>query len=449
MRSPWMSSVYKIDPNIKVICRVVADNKYFVIINPEVGSWIVLTEEEYKHFKVGNLDEIQYETLYMRSLATTLDGEHVNLDFPKPAEYPSVLVVNITTRCNLRCSYCFANCDPATGENMSERIMELSIRQMLTFPSKTITFELQGGEPTLFIDGLKKFIEISENLRPSHDKTIKYRTVTNCTLITQEFIDLVKKYDVTVGISLDGPKEMTDLVRLHPDGRGAFDDIMIGINRLRNNGILVDGAICTIGQHNVNNPKRIVEFFNEMNISFKPRPANILGRELMSQTTSKPREWAHAFKIMHSESKGKEIDNFSVHIFEENVYTPIRDYICLRYPCGAAREVISVNPNGDIVPCDGFKSENEFVMGNLLTESIVDMINKTWVQTLRARTHKDIPKCSKCMFKSMCCSCCYSAFGAYGTIWREDPHCIDRKKIFLFLIDEWIQCNMVDHKTNP
>ena len=82
-------------------------------------------------------------------------------------------------------------------------------------------------------------------------------------------------------------------------------------------------------------------------------------------------------------------------------------------------------------------------MGNILTESIDDMMQKEWVRKLKDRTAKDIDKCSKCLFRGMCCSCCYSAFGAFGTVYREDPHCYDIQKIFLFLIDEWIKNNVL------
>jgi radical SAM protein with 4Fe4S-binding SPASM domain len=185
-----------------------------------------------------------------------------------------------------------------------------------------------------------------------------------------------------------------------------------------------------------------LSFFAKTGIEFKPRPANILGREIISMTTTKPGQWAKAYKELYYKSKAAEVTNFAIHIFEENVYTPVRDYICLRYPCGAAREVISVNPDGTVYPCDGFKGEPRFSMGNILEESLDEMLQKEWIQTLRNRTAQSIAKCSKCIYRAMCCSCCYSAYGAYGTVYREDPHCSDRRKIFEFLMDQWIIDNI-------
>ena len=220
---------------------------------------------------------------------------------------------------------------------------------------------------------------------------------------------------------------------------GAYDKIELGIKKIRESGLKIDGAVCTIGQHNVHFPKQLMEYFDKMNINFKPRPVNILGREKESNLTTKPGEWAECFMGMHKLKNEVNIENFSVHIFEENVYTPIRDYICLRYPCGAARELVTVNPNGDVYPCDGFKGEKDFVIGNVLDESIESMLKKPKTIKLRNRTASTIEKCSKCLFKGMCCSCCYSAYGKFGSVYREDPHCIDRRKIYIYLMKNWLE----------
>lgn len=442
MRSPWMSSNYSKIEGLLKIPRIIDGKTFTILLNPEIGSWVVFTEEDLQNYENDNLNELEMEALYLRGLAVDDSGNMVEMNFPKPEEYPSVAVVNITTVCNLRCKYCFADCD-SNGEFMTKDVMERFIEEMFKMPSPLITFELQGGEPLCFVDGIEQFIEISESLKEKYNKRVQYRTVTNCTLITDKFISLAKKYDIKVGVSIDGPAEMTNQIRIRPDGTGAFDDIMKGIKKLRDNGLEIDGAVCTIGQHNCHFPEEIVDFFGENNISFKPRPANILGREIESNTTTKPGEWEDSFIKMYHRSKLKGVENFSIHIFEENVYSPIRDYICLRYPCGAAREVISVNPNGDVFPCDGFKGEKDFIIGNILKEDLFDILNKEWVCTMKNRTSKDIPRCKNCIFRAMCCSCCYSAYGEFGSIYREDPQCADRKKIFLFLLDEWIRENVL------
>lgn len=418
------------------------NDTYKILINPELGSWMALTKDEYDRYEKDELTKYEWFSLFIRGLAEDKNHTKVDFDFPLPAEYPSVIVVNITTGCNLRCKYCFADCGPFKGEDMTEDVMDATIDSMLSMPQvKVITFEFQGGEASTNVSGMRKFIEKVENVKVNYNKLVKYRTEINCISVTEELISLVKDFNVSVGVSLDGPKYMTDLTRVDINGNGAYDRIEKGIKKLRDNGIYIDGAVCTIGQHNVYYPRQLMQYFDEIGMNFKPRPVNILGREKENNLTTKPGEWFKCFKQMHELKDDVDVENFSVHIFEENVYTPIRDYICLRYPCGAARELVSVNPNGDVFPCDGFKGEKKFVMGNVLEEKIEDMLKKPDIVKLRNRTASSIEKCSKCMFRGMCCSCCYSAYGKFGDIYREDPHCADRRKIYVYLIQSWLEEN--------
>lgn len=424
------------------------ESKLFkILINPSLGSWMVLDGEEYEKYENNALTKEEWLSLFIRGLADDEEHTEVEFDFPVPADYPSVIVVNITTGCNLRCKYCFANCGPFKGENMTEDVMDATINSMLSMPKvKIITFEFQGGEASTNVSGMRTFIEKVESVKSKYDKLVKYRTEINCVLVTEELIKLIKDFNLGVGISVDGPKEMTDQTRVDINGTGAFDRIEKGIKKLQNSGIYIDGAVCTIGQHNVHYPKQLMEYFDKIGINFKPRPVNILGREKENHLTTKPTEWSKCFKEMHQMKDEVDVENFSVHIFEENVYTPIRDYICLRYPCGAARELVSVNPNGDVFPCDGFKGEEKFVMGNVLDEKIEDMLKKPEIIKLRNRTAHTIKKCSKCLFRGMCCSCCYSAYGKFKNVYREDPLCVDRRGIYIYLIQHWIKNNILNEE---
>jgi len=436
-----MNSSFKKKNDLKKLKRTVNGKEYVILLNSEIGSWAVFSSEDIERYENSELCDEEMELLYLRGLALSESGEIVEMDFPKPAEYPSVIILNITTACNLKCEYCFADCSPTAGESMEYEVMEKTIQQVFSLPTSHVTFEFQGGEPLCNIQGIRNFLEIAEAQKTKCNKTVQYRTVTNCTMISDEFAQIAKDFKMKITISLDGPEQLNDKARVDAEGNGTFNRVIDGISKLRNNEICIDGAVCTIGQHNYNNAEDIVELFNELNIDFKPRPVNILGREKETNFTTKKGQWAKTFIKMHNLSDSAKVENFIIHIFEENVYTPVRDYVCLRYPCGAAREIISINPNGDVLPCDGFKAEGKFVLGNVKDDTIAEMLNQEWVLNLKNRTFKDIKKCNSCIYKAMCCSCCYSAFGKFGSIYREDPHCYDRRKIFEFLIDKWISNN--------
>ena len=44
MRSPWMSSSYQKMPGLKRIKRVVDDKEFYILLNEELGSWMVFTQ---------------------------------------------------------------------------------------------------------------------------------------------------------------------------------------------------------------------------------------------------------------------------------------------------------------------------------------------------------------------------------------------------------------------
>lgn len=50
------------------------------------------------------------------------------------------------------------------------------------------------------------------------------------------------------------------------------------------------------------------------------------------------------------------------------------------------------------------------------------------------------------MFRGMCCSCCYSAYGEFGDVYREDPQCADRRQMYIYLIQSWIEENVLNKK---
>ena len=105
-------------------------------------------------------------------------------------------------RCNIDCIYCYEkkirNSNDLTG------IYDLhKIKAKLHREQKPFT--LFGGEPLLMpIDDLE------ELWRLGYEKTKHNSIQTNGTLINSKHIELFAKYNVCVGISIDGPEELND-----------------------------------------------------------------------------------------------------------------------------------------------------------------------------------------------------------------------------------------------
>ena len=93
-----------------------------------------------------------------------------------------------------------------------------------------ITF--YGGEPILNLDLLKKIVEYVKEKRVYENYNFSF--TTNGTLFTQKIIDYFIKNDISILISLDGPKNINDRYRKFRNGRGSFDLIIENINKIKN-----------------------------------------------------------------------------------------------------------------------------------------------------------------------------------------------------------------------
>lgn len=114
--------------------------------------------------------------------------------------------------CNLGCTYCYE--EPSREMTEKKVNEEYDIEKVLAkvddwaerFPDTPIG--LHGGEPLLIPKPhLRRIYErIEEHWAPEHTPHIQ----TNATLMDDEHIEIFKEYNVSVGVSCDGPRELND-----------------------------------------------------------------------------------------------------------------------------------------------------------------------------------------------------------------------------------------------
>ena len=116
------------------------------------------------------------------------------------------LVLWLTTACNLRCRYCyrFPEAPRAMGRDVALAALSLAAASGLPFH-----VQLAGGEPALE-PGLIDFIGRAMR-EAGWPATLAVQT--NGTLIDASFVDLCRRYDISVGVSLDGPPDVQERLR--------------------------------------------------------------------------------------------------------------------------------------------------------------------------------------------------------------------------------------------
>ncbi|WP_433246826.1 cyclophane-forming radical SAM peptide maturase AmcB [Streptosporangium sp. CA-135522] len=184
------------------------------------------------------------------------------LEFDRWFGRPGTLILQPTTLCNLDCVYCYLphrrlrrEMSPEVAQAVAESAADL------TDSSGQLDIVWHGGEPLTL--GKRKFEELLapfEELR--HAGRIQHSAQTNATLIDDEWCDLLARYQVRVGVSIDGPAAL-NARRVDLRGRPAFDRIVRGISRLRDYGIRFS-LIAVVGAEGIEQPESLLDFLTNL-----------------------------------------------------------------------------------------------------------------------------------------------------------------------------------------
>lgn len=120
----------------------------------------------------------------------------------KKSSTPETLKIQLGLRCNYSCSYC-----SQSGEIESATVTKTAdadefiqgLDTWLTGIPKRIEF--WGGEPFLYFAKLRKLVPALDERFPDTEFVI----ITNGSLIDNEIIDFIERYDITIAVSHDGP----------------------------------------------------------------------------------------------------------------------------------------------------------------------------------------------------------------------------------------------------
>jgi uncharacterized protein len=174
-------------------------------------------------------------------------------------------VIQPTTFCNIGCRYCYLP-DRSTVKRMTREVLERSYRFLLEDPSLLEPYFRilwHAGEPlALPVAFYDSAFALWECLAPKAVQA-EHWIQTNATLINQRWCDLLRRWNVNVGVSIDGPQRMHDANRIDSAGHGTFDRVMRGIELLQKNQIGFD-VIAVLSNQSLDFPDEIWQFFKTL-----------------------------------------------------------------------------------------------------------------------------------------------------------------------------------------
>jgi uncharacterized protein len=289
---------------------------------------------------------------------------------------------------------------------MPDDILEKYIVQhMIAYPESIIRFSWHGGEPTLLgIGYFQKIVAMQKKHKPPRRKILN-GIQTNGTLLTEEWGRFLAKENFSVGLSVDGPKEMHDRYRLTKDGGFTHEKSMRGYSLLRQQGITPD-ILCVVNAHNVQYPTEVYRFFKELGAQYigflplvEPQPKAEKG---VSRESVPAEAFGKFLCVIFDEWQNHDIGSVKVQIFEETAKTALdqEHELCIfRDICG---DVPVLEHNGDFFSCDHFIDAVHH-LGNIRNRPLVDLLQSRKQIAFGQNKSAGLPRyCRDCEVLPMC-----------------------------------------------
>lgn len=204
-------------------------NSYY-LYDVNANSIIRINRDTYDKLrdKQGILDDdLQIKKLKERGFLKSID-RNVIIEHPltnKVESYIqnnlSLLILQVTQNCNLRCKYCVYSGSYVNRVHTNKRMSFETAKQAVDFyydHSKNIdiaSISFYGGEPLLEYELVKKIVEYCE--RKFSGKQLNLNMTTNATLLTNEIMNFLQLHKINLTISLDGPEEIQNKSRVFAD----------------------------------------------------------------------------------------------------------------------------------------------------------------------------------------------------------------------------------------
>lgn len=128
----------------------------------------------------------------------------------------------VTTKCNMRCSYCYEGNDK-DSHFMDKKTADETIKFVIEKINKSdmTIIDFHGGEPLLNFPAIKYIVDKLHN--EYRDYKFSFGITTNGTICTPEILEFLShNFGYSLTVSLDGTKKAHEANRKLSNGRGTY-----------------------------------------------------------------------------------------------------------------------------------------------------------------------------------------------------------------------------------
>jgi uncharacterized protein len=191
------------------------------------------------------------------------------------------VLLKLHSRCNLACDYCYVYQHADQSWRTRPKIMSPEVigaaagrvaEHVRAWGIDSLAVVLHGGEPLLAGPEVVGAVAGAVRGALGDAAAARFTVQTNGILLDEPMLDALAHHDVRVGVSLDGGRAAHDRHRRYAHGAGSYDEVVAGLNRLREDRWrhLYGGLLCTIDIRN--DPVQVYESL----LAFEPPSMDLL-----------------------------------------------------------------------------------------------------------------------------------------------------------------------------
>lgn len=339
-------------------------------------------------------------------LQSRMDGEVAPVDLRqapgKAIDYSGYLcvILKVTRLCNLRCTYCHDWSD-SPASHAGFHLLLRAISESLQLGRGAVDFVLHGGEPLMMgRKGLLRLLALQAHLGLG-GQVIRTHLQTNATLIDEWWLDALQLFGIRASVSLDGPQALHDRSRPDALGRGSYERVLRGLQRLDERRLL-SGVLMVV-------TKQVLE------LGAVALHAFLVERNLLTVCLIPQRPAAN-------EKGGVDYARFIDFLVEfEAVDTrsaaprvQVREIEAVRRVCASASSgfcemagncvgaFVSIESDGTVSHCDKYFGDADFILGNLWQEDLDAMLKGNNASLIKQRAYAGLDALRACPHFRLC-----------------------------------------------
>ena len=365
-------------------------------------------------------------------------------------DFTALHIFVLTLRCNQNCTYCQASSrdEKALKCSMSKEDMERAVRLMFKSRSKFLTMEFQGGEPSLLPNIIEYGAALATEINKEENRELTFVLCTNSIRLTDEMLEICKRYNITISTSLDGP------AFLHNHNRGkanSYQQVVAGIEKARKVlGRDAVSALMTTSIEALDYPEQIVDTYVENGFnSLFFRALNPYGLALKTENWEDYTERFITFykcgfeHIIEINKRGTFfVEEFAAIILRKMLTPFCTGFVDLQSPAGIINSVLVYNYDGYVYASDESRmlaefGDNTFRLGKF-TDKYEDIVYSDKTRHIaQIWANECLAGCSDCGIKAYCGADPVRNYSTQGDMYGFRPTsllCKKNKAIIEYLI---------------